>query len=891
MGRGKRQRDDDELGDSSHHQGNLMSKLNSSLSASRGPRVANHNNSYQSNHNNSSNKFARQHHHPDHGRRNNSNYHQNNNQQPKEKLPYHVKPIVQPIIKKPQLRPHIESNEFGRQVKVEAHFPNFTLYAKNFVPTIDANPHIEQIRGGIVTVKKEEELERVLGDDAPRMPYRRRRGEVKSVVHWGQRKLMLSEIEFLSLYGENGITVVYAGSAPGTHIPYLSKLFPTVKFVLVDPSDFNVEESDRIVIRKEFMTDDIAREYAGQRTLLISDIRSADFKVMSNDEMEKAVKRDMDWQMQWHMIMQPVAGMYKFRLPWQEGKTEYLDGEIYLPVWGPQTTTEARLIATTCNTREWDNKVYEEQMFYFNNVTRCCLYQHDIAASGLDHCYDCSSEVHILKKYLNKHFRHHFSRSRLTDLAETDVNRKISAFVDQLTIECGGRPDGRNLLNWQKRFGSNIVHVAKEFDTNNLKIVKLSPEELKANADIVRLQNANATRILQYSWESSQKKKLSLSMDGEEGIRNGWCGLAEVVMEDIGWNAGKSGNFGGTHIPVKTAADAWLWGMIGELCGAQEPWNEPPFGSSIAGNDQNEIQEDEAVMAVETVVEEGDDPVSSDVIMESINEEVIDDTVIKNGVDESRSDLIGTSVADASCDDAIDGGIEEDYGIDTDPPQVDGTLIVADCETPIEDSVAVDDEMSEGDEDNENRVQRLPHLHNGEETGNTDENKVEYTDEAITREAQLHSSLFLTEGTKFEMFHQIWQESQVDCIDHELLKNDHIHDNLHKVLVLLCGSGSAYFFCPDLIGGAVSKFQLPTIRPEQHHLSMLVGMMNFHRIEKPKKLHLLAFYTVKGERVTSWTREQQKEKLNSFLAEDFNFEAPARALVLNMNGFRVIDTI
>jgi hypothetical protein len=31
------------------------------------------------------------------------------------------------------------------------------------------------------------------------------------VNHWGQRKLLLSEIEFLTLHGEPGALIVYAG--------------------------------------------------------------------------------------------------------------------------------------------------------------------------------------------------------------------------------------------------------------------------------------------------------------------------------------------------------------------------------------------------------------------------------------------------------------------------------------------------------------------------------------------------------------------------------------------------------------------------------------------------------------------------------------------------------
>lgn len=88
---------------------------------------------------------------------------------------------------------------------------------------------------------------------------RRRRGEVKSVAHWGQRKLMLSEVEFLTRFAEPNIICVYAGAAPGTHIAFLSELFPEVTFVLVDPSDFSVRPTPRIQIRQEFMTDTVCR--------------------------------------------------------------------------------------------------------------------------------------------------------------------------------------------------------------------------------------------------------------------------------------------------------------------------------------------------------------------------------------------------------------------------------------------------------------------------------------------------------------------------------------------------------------------------------------------------------------------------------------------------------
>jgi hypothetical protein len=40
--------------------------------------------------------------------------------------------------------------------------------------------------------------------------------------------------------------------------------------------------------------------------------------------------------------------MLKFRLPYTppDAATEYLDGQLFLPVWGGRTTTETRLIVT-----------------------------------------------------------------------------------------------------------------------------------------------------------------------------------------------------------------------------------------------------------------------------------------------------------------------------------------------------------------------------------------------------------------------------------------------------------------------------------------------------------------------------------------------------------------
>lgn len=58
----------------------------------------------------------------------------------------------------------------------------------------------------------------------------------------GQRKLFLGELWALlkSIKKDESALVIYPGGAPGSSIGMLSKLFPQVKFLLIDPNEFDV---------------------------------------------------------------------------------------------------------------------------------------------------------------------------------------------------------------------------------------------------------------------------------------------------------------------------------------------------------------------------------------------------------------------------------------------------------------------------------------------------------------------------------------------------------------------------------------------------------------------------------------------------------------------------
>lgn len=284
-------------------------------------------------------------------------------------------------------------------------------------------------------------FQRVLLEDDPKSVYHSRKGQPKSVIHWGQRKLLISEIELLHMEPpplEQRCVVIYAGAAPGTNVGILSDLFPEHRFILVDPAKFTVKaDGDRIITRQEMFTDDLARtlrdEYDGWHVLFVSDVRSSDYLLFSKEEDEQRIKMDMDAQARWHRILRPHKSMLKFRLPYTAGTTRYLQGEVFLPVWGPVSTTECRLIVDTdAGERDYDHTEHEQRMFHFNTITRPAMYPHGVRGVGIDFCYDCRAEVSILRAVLGP---------RASNRAIAQLSERISAQISSTRTLAHPNPD------------------------------------------------------------------------------------------------------------------------------------------------------------------------------------------------------------------------------------------------------------------------------------------------------------------------------------------------------------------------------------------------------------------------------------------------------------------
>lgn len=288
--------------------------------------------------------------------------------------------------------------------------------------TCDLSAHTAQNKDCVYSHNK---FFRILTDDFPEKKYvPRQKNEDRTAVHYGQRKLLLSEVEFItnvcneliSLHPKQlfkKIVLIYAGAAPGNHIPLLSRMFPFVKFHLVDPAKFVVQSCENIIIKQEMFTDEMAldlrQEYSDYIRLFISDIRRAGpgMSDLSEDAIEDEVLDDMRSQENWYHSIGAFRSLLKFRLPYVENRKakqtsiNYLSGDVYFQIWPPGSSSETRLyVKERAVAREYDCLKYENQMYHFNMIERVQCYHHDVDAPGLDHCYDCRAEVEVLDNYV-----------------------------------------------------------------------------------------------------------------------------------------------------------------------------------------------------------------------------------------------------------------------------------------------------------------------------------------------------------------------------------------------------------------------------------------------------------------------------------------------------------
>ena len=192
---------------------------------------------------------------------------------------------------------------------------------------------------------------------------------LKPQVHLGQRKLFLTELQFLSKTLNPDIEYcIYAGAAPGNKTHFLATLFPNIKFILIDPNKFDIKLPNKtshrvskhhdivhmysgydsppllnksnkykinktlsemkgdeinkyvnfikktkykIYIIEDFMTDEYAQLFKSLNHVFISDIRSNLIDNMNPSDLD--IYWNSSMMFNWITILNPYYSMLKFR--------------------------------------------------------------------------------------------------------------------------------------------------------------------------------------------------------------------------------------------------------------------------------------------------------------------------------------------------------------------------------------------------------------------------------------------------------------------------------------------------------------------------------------------------------------------------------------------------
>lgn len=335
-------------------------------------------------------------------------------------------------------------------------------------------------------------LHRTLNVEADeKMEYEPSQDIQRGGIHWGQRKLLMAEVDFLSqnsIPGEKSIAF-YIGAAPFEHGSVLAQWFPNVNFWLCDPRGdqwskkithlitdgrvitttawFDLEFAQQICklldctgkSSGQLPSSDTLKEvamYLNQRGtetsevalgdfikgvksfFFLSDIRSTDPSLVGNVQHELSVHDDMQLQKEAAEILSAAIppeikfmSSLKFRLPFipEIGSPDYLygKGSLHTQVWSRMSSTELRLWWNPKDGLQTYNKIAVEQIMMHHNTVLRSARFGKLLVPGYCECHDCHYEVQVISEYLLKFH----SNVR-------DPIGQVSTYVDMMK-DCFGR--------------------------------------------------------------------------------------------------------------------------------------------------------------------------------------------------------------------------------------------------------------------------------------------------------------------------------------------------------------------------------------------------------------------------------------------------------------------
>jgi hypothetical protein len=251
-----------------------------------------------------------------------------------------------------------------------------------------------------------------LENPAKRRKYSKDHGPTVNNVHYGQLKLLLSEMYLLSYHKAHlpdTYVLVYVGSSPGYHIPILVEALTQeiTHCFCYDKAPTPLENNDKFTVKHRFFEDRDAYQLAESynHIVFVSDIRNDDeetvrrrllltatpekkifytknqwsLKKDTDIEHDRSIWTNMQQQQRWMEIMRPAISLLKFRLPWgnvegivENGEVEYNTGELTFQPFMTQRGTEAKLMVKReeIGVKKRYNIVHYEEVFSFHNYLR-----------------------------------------------------------------------------------------------------------------------------------------------------------------------------------------------------------------------------------------------------------------------------------------------------------------------------------------------------------------------------------------------------------------------------------------------------------------------------------------------------------------------------------------
>ena len=368
--------------------------------------------------------------------------------------------------------------------------------------------------------------------------------DFQSRCHWGQKKLLLSEIQFLTKVCQKLNTkslkdyaVVYAGAAHGFHFPILYNLFPDLIWLLYDPARFSKEagmhpQKEKVKIFNQFFTDDTikhAKQNSENRKILfISDIR------LTPDE--EAVMKDMISQAKWGTDLEADYMLLKYKLPYDDENTKqyktntiddlqinpkyiinpklkaddktllYLKGDIYLQLFAHIHSIELRLMVEKVNGKyELETVKYseiEKKMFYFNINLRTSWstenYDFLHYIPGYDSSIECVMEYFIIKNYYE--YLHNIKDKNIIIQKIFDMAFFHDKLAHTTFINCNYDTMIRTIKKFEKKKDDNIVEklkLWKEISKLNIELSAKTQKEIimKSGKEILGQDRVNKSII------------------------------------------------------------------------------------------------------------------------------------------------------------------------------------------------------------------------------------------------------------------------------------------------------------------------------------------------------------------------------------------------------------